>query len=74
MQAIDANGNPLGWSDTRSFTKKSPSPALTSPLASGGDVPVVSGSVPFRWEALPFSGSYDIQVAASGDRNFSAST
>ena len=34
--------------------------------------PEVSGSVPFRWKAQPFASSYEIQVAAKADRNFSS--
>lgn len=71
VQPIDVNGNALGWSSVRAFEKKSPVPTLTSPVATGGKVPVVTGAVPFRWEALPFAGSYDVQVAANADPNFS---
>ena len=73
VQPIDVNDNKLGWSATRTVVKKSPTPALHSPLAAAtGEVPKVSGSVAFRWEAQPFAGSYEIQVAADADRNFSA--
>ena len=74
VQPIDVHGNALGWSETRTIVKDSPRPVLESPVVAPGDadVPVVSGSVPFRWEAQPFAGSYDIQVAANGDRNFSS--
>jgi len=72
VRAIDANANALAWSTTRTFTKRGPAPGLISPVPGGADIPVVTGAVPFRWEALPFAGSYDVQVAANADRNFSA--
>ena len=72
VQPIDANGNALGWSGVRAFEKESPAPNLTSPVVVGGEVPVVTGAVPFRWDALPFAGGYDVQVAANADRNFSS--
>ena len=31
VQAIDGHGNALGWSDSRTFTKKSPAPTLDQP-------------------------------------------
>ncbi|QSR33059.1 hypothetical protein CFI00_21645 [Nocardioides sp. S5] len=71
VRAIDANNNALAWSETRAFATKSPVPTLTSPVVTDGKVPVVTGAVPFRWEALPFAGGYDVQVAANADRNFS---
>ncbi|WP_107766387.1 Ig-like domain repeat protein [Nocardioides terrigena] len=72
VQAIDVQGHALGWSETRTVTKATPAVSLVSPAASGGTIPVVSGAVPFRWEARPFARGYDIQVAANGDRNFSS--
>ena len=72
VRAVDAEGNALAWSASRTFTKSSPAPVLTSPVEDGGQVPVVTGAVPFRWQALPFAGGYDIQVAANDDHNFSA--
>lgn len=74
VQPIDVANNALGWSQTRTVTKTSPSPTLVSPLATPEDpaIPVVNGSVPFRWEPQAFASRYDIQVAANGDQNFSA--
>ena len=73
VQPVDVNDNKLGWSGTRTVVKRSPTPELSSPLATTtGEVPEVSGSVAFTWRAQPFAGSYDIQVAANADRNFSA--
>ncbi|MGF9760571.1 hypothetical protein AAII07_35820, partial [Microvirga sp. 0TCS3.31] len=73
VQPIDVNDNRLGWSGARTVVKRSPTPTLLSPLvATTGEVPEVSGAVAFRWEAQPFAGSYDIQVAAEADRTFSA--
>lgn len=75
VQAVDANENALAWSETRTVEKKSPQPVLLSPIASGsGEIPEVSGAVPLRWEAQPFAASYEIQVAANNDINFSSGT
>ncbi len=73
VQAIDANNNALAWSTTRVLEKQSPQPVLVAPIElAPGTVPGVSGAVPFRWEAQPFAASYDIQVAANNDTNFSS--
>lgn len=73
VQAIDANQNALAWSATRVLEKESPQPVLLAPVSEAPDeLPEVTGAVPFSWEAQPFAGSYDIQVAANNDTNFSA--
>lgn len=63
VRAIDGNGNDLTWSAARTVTKASPSPTLLEPLG-GVDV---SGSVPLRWEPLPYAASYDVEVYRDGD-------
>lgn len=74
VQPIDAADNRLGWTPYRTVVKSSPKPALLSPIVApgGSTVPEVSGSEPFRWEPEAFSASYEIQVAANADRNFSS--
>jgi hypothetical protein len=73
VQAIDANKNALAWSTSRVLEKRSGEPQLMAPIQeSTGDVPEVSGAVPFRWKAQPFAGGYEIQVAANNDTNFSS--
>jgi hypothetical protein len=67
VQAIDAEGNGLAWSDVRTFVKQSPAVELVSPI--GGSQG--AGTRPFRWKAQAFAGSYEIQVAANGDTQFS---
>ncbi|GGD07475.1 Ig-like domain repeat protein [Nocardioides daphniae] len=67
VQAIDDHLNRLGWSQTRSFTKLSPTVPLLSPVR-GAEV---TRSVPFTWRAQPFASSYELQVAANDDANFS---
>ena len=55
------------------MTKSSPRPSSARrSRRQAATVPEVSGAVPFRGEAQPFAGTYDIQVAANADRNFSA--
>lgn len=73
VQPIDVAGNALGWSDRRTVVKSSPAPTLVSPVATPAApaVPVVNGSVPFRWEPQAYASSYIVQVAANADRNFS---
>ncbi len=73
VQAVDAKDNALTWSETRMVEKRSPQPVLVSPTEQpSGGVPEVSGAVPFRWEAQAFASSYEIQVAANNDTNFSS--
>ena len=71
VQPIDGAGNALGWSETRTVVKRSERPTLLSPISAS---PATSfpGTVPFRWDAQPFAGKYEIQVAKNGDTNFSA--
>ena len=68
VQAIDAEGNGLSWSDTRTFVKKSPAVQLTLPADGSSG----SGARAFEWQAQPFAGSYQIEVAKNDDKNFSA--
>ena len=58
VQAIDGTGNFLKWSDPMTFTKNSPTVTLTEPT----NQMHASGSVPLRWEPLPFAASYDVEV------------
>lgn len=67
VQAIDAEGNRLTWSDSRTFVKRSSAPTLTSPVSDT----VATGTTPFRWQSQAFAQSYEIQVAANNDLNFS---
>ena len=72
VQAIDANNNALAWSTPRVLEKKSPQPVLTAPVEQAGVAPEVSGAVRLTWKAQPFAGSYEVQVAANDDLNFSS--
>jgi hypothetical protein len=64
VQAKDGSNNPLPWSVTRSFTKLSPTPVLTTP-ADGETVP---GDAPLSWQPLGFASSYDVEVYKNDDR------
>ncbi|MFN8191483.1 MAG: Ig-like domain-containing protein [Nocardioidaceae bacterium] len=66
VQALDNNKSPdnrLTWSSVGHLVKSSPTVTLTEPL-SGAQV---SGSVPLRWEPLPYAASYDVEVYANND-------
>ncbi len=67
VQAIDQAGNHLRWSDTRSFSKASPKPVLTSPTAAA----VAPTTPAFQWDALSFAGSYQLEVYKNNDTAFS---
>ena len=71
VQPIDGAGNALGWSETRTVVKRSERPTLVSPISAS---PATSfpGHRAVRWDAQPFAGKYEIQVAKNGDTNFSA--
>lgn len=67
VAAIDNANNRLRWSPTRTFTKTSPRPVLTSPTV--GDT--VSVTPVFRWDPLNFAGQYQIEVYRNNDTAFS---
>jgi hypothetical protein len=67
VQAIDATGNNLNWSDTASFQKRSPAPTLAYPVTVNGQLPQVNGTNAFSWNPLPFAASYDLQVYKNDD-------
>lgn len=67
VQAIDASGNNLNWSNPASFQKSSPAPTLTYPVTTGGQMPEVNGTNPFTWNPLPFAASYDLEVYKNDD-------
>ncbi len=65
VRATDGGSNPTVYSETRSFEKRSPVPALLAPrngAALGADYTL-------SWEPLAFAGSYDLQVFADGNVN-----
>jgi hypothetical protein len=68
VQAIDAEGNGLSWSTTRTFEKSSPAVALLSPV----DGDAGAGTRAFEWEAQAYAASYQIEVAKNNDPNFSS--
>lgn len=63
VRAVDGSQNPLEWSTTFQFVKRSPVPATVSP--SGGQT--VDGLQPLRWIPLPFAASYDVEVYKNND-------
>lgn len=58
VQAFDGTGNPLPWSEVRTFQKESPTPSLTYPTQDE----VVHGHQRFSWTSLPFAAAYDIEI------------
>ncbi len=84
VQALDARGNGLQWSQTWSFTKSSPAPALTSPQGAVGPrttacpsatvtASCTSGTSPFVWAPTDFAGGYQLEVYKNDDANWSPS-
>ena len=69
VQAVDAAGNGLTWSPTRSFVKASTKPVLTSPVGSVTS----NGVAPFSWKATEFAGSYQLEVYKNDDTAWSPS-
>jgi hypothetical protein len=63
VSAVDGSDNVLTSSEVRSFVKESDAPTLTSPT----DGEVVSQTEAFRWEAMPFTSSYEIEVYKDND-------
>ena len=63
VQAIDGSGNALTWSEVRTFTKRSPTVTLTSPINNS----TTAGSAPLRWAPLAYAASYDVEIYKNGD-------
>lgn len=63
VQAIDGSGNGLTWSEARSFTKASPTPAVVGP----SDGETVNGVQPFRWQPLSYAKYYDLEAYRNAD-------
>jgi hypothetical protein len=64
VQAIDGSGNPLAWSEVRSFQKQSPTPVVTSPAQNA----VINGNEPFTWAPLDYAASYDVEIYKNNDQ------
>lgn len=66
VQAIDASGNTLPWSDPADplahIVKRSPAPALTSPVGNQ-----LSNGAEFSWAALDFAAAYELEVYKNDD-------
>ncbi len=67
VQAIDSDSNGLTWSPPQPVNKSSAPIQLVAPATDS----VVEGTVPLRWNAQAFVGSYDIEVYKGDDPNFS---
>ena len=63
VQAIDGSNNFLTWSDSWTFTKRSPVVNLTAPVNNAQ----TTGTAPLRWDPLAYAASYDIEVYKDGD-------
>jgi hypothetical protein len=63
VRAYDGSNKPLPWSDVRTFLKESPPPGGLAPAGPDG----VSGRTPLTWSALPYAGSYRVEVYKNGD-------
>jgi hypothetical protein len=63
VQAYDGSNNPLTWSDTGTFEKRSPVPVATSPLA--GEV--FQQHQHLAWAPLAFAASYNVEVYKNDD-------
>ena len=67
VQAIDSDSNGLTWSTPQPINKSSSPVQIVAPAASAS----VEGTVPLRWNAQAFLGSYDVEVYKGDDPNFS---
>ncbi|QIX26304.1 hypothetical protein ncot_06575 [Nocardioides sp. JQ2195] len=67
VQAIDAEGNGLTWSEPRKLVKESPTVTLTLPQTNQA----VAGTSAFQWQSQPFTGSYRIEVYKNNDTTLS---
>ena len=63
VQALDGTGNPLSWSATGRFTKRSPAVALADPTGNAA----TSGVTPLRWQPLAYAATYDVEVYKNTD-------
>lgn len=64
VRAIDGSGNPMVWSATEEFEKRSPIPQLTTP-ADGDEL---GADYAFSWTPLAYAASYDIDIFAGPTR------
>jgi hypothetical protein len=69
VQAIDADGNKLAWSDPAKVTKASGGVDLTAPV----DGVAVPGDTPFSWEPQQHASGYRIEVYRNDDSTYSSS-
>ena len=67
VQAIDSDGNGLTWSAPQQINKSTTPIQISAPAADSQ----VEGTVPLRWNAQAFVGSYDVEVYKGDDPNFS---
>lgn len=85
VQAIDAQGNRLAWSDTRKIVKATPAPNLDPTVSAAIERPTVdptarptfgshvgAGPVTFQWTAETFDNSWDIELYKNDDTTLSA--
>lgn len=84
VQAIDADGNRLAWSDVRKLVKQTPAANLdpTTPVPDDGVVDpgaypvfnshVTSGEFPFRWTSQKFDVTWKLEVYKDDDTTLSA--
>jgi hypothetical protein len=86
VQAIDAKGNRLSWSDTRKIVKETPANILNpDPAEQNGpaqtvdpgtypthDLHIQSGEFPFTWQAKDFDVTWKIEIYKNDDTTFSA--
>jgi large repetitive protein len=63
VQAIDGSGNAMAWSAGQKFVKTSPKVNPTSPR----NGVIVPGTTQFRWDALNYAASYDIEIYKNAD-------
>ena len=67
VQAIDSDSNGLTWSSPQQINKSSTPIQISAPAADSQ----AEGTVPLRWNAQAFVGSYDVEVYKGDDPNFS---
>ena len=85
VQAIDAKGNRLAWSDVRKLVKETPAnnldptpvpPAVDPETVDAGTFPVhnshVTGEFPFRWQSKDFDVTWKIEIYKNDDTTLSA--
>lgn len=69
VQVIDSDENNLPWSQTYSIDKRSPLPALVSPV---DNETVPGSSVVLQWEPQAFLQYYEVEVYRNDDTTFSS--